>query len=161
MPIKYQDTERHVMDEAREAAFVNFVTGIWPGAASGIDGAELNKETTDGLTIVTFTVFGRITVDNVGDLPNAPFQLRDIEQDGDYVYDHVETVTLTPGQISAFASFLSITWTGSVADVDRVSFKRVAANEGGLDIMARITGSKTVATAAGLPPPPVRILEIT
>jgi len=93
------------------------------------------------------------------ELPAPPFYLTSM--DGDYKYDHIEEVQLAPSQLSAFATFLSQTWSGAVGDVTAVSFTRVDGGGAGVDIQAMITGTKSVATIGELPGPPLKIVAIT
>lgn len=161
MGIQYRATEAYILTEPQETAFVNFVTGIWPGTPGNIQGASLRKEVDEDGTRVMFAVRGIIIAATTGDLPPPPFTLTD--RDGDYRYEHVERVQLTGGQISAFATFLASTWSGNVGDVERVSFTRTQEDDGspGIDILARITGILEVATPAELPDPPVKVIAIT
>lgn len=161
MPIRYEAVEAYVLNETQEGQFVSFVTGIWPGTAANIISATLRNETVDGSPVRTFSVRGLLVAATPAELPTPPFELRAVN--GDYKYKHVETVELTPAQVSAFATFLSSTWTGVVTDVSRVTFTRTTEDDGspGTDILARIFGTKVAATPAELPAPPVRITEIT
>jgi hypothetical protein len=162
MPITYKHTEYVVLNETQEDAFISFVTGIWPGAAANIQGATLKKvPLEEGGSAVYFAVRGIMVAATPGELPTPPFRLD--EADGDYRYEHVEEVQLTGGQITAFANFLSVTWSGAVGDVARVSFTRVEEDAGvpGIDIQAQIVGTKEAATIGDLPPPPLDIVAIT
>lgn len=162
MGIVYEDTEDHVLTEAQESSFVSFVSGIWPGTPGNIQGASLRRRNLDeGGYQVHFAVRGIIVATTPAELPTPPFTLTQSPEN--YRYEHIEEVILTGPQISAFASFLGLTWTGAVGDVNKVSFTRVPDSSGapGIDINAAITGTKEAAALADLPPPPVRIVAIT
>lgn len=163
MPITFRHSELVILTEAQEAAFVSFVTGIWPGTAANIQGASLRKENLDeGGFEVRFAVRGIIVATTPAQLPTPPFQLDELDG-SEYRYEHIEQVVLTAGQISAFANFLALAWSGSVGDVDRVSFTRVEEQSGapGIDIQAQISGTKTVAAIGDLPAPPLQIVAIS
>jgi hypothetical protein len=72
-----------------------------------------------------------------------------------YIHEHIETKVLNAGQKNQYESFIATVWTGVVGDVTEA----VIAPQPGNNIIATVTGTKTVANAALLPPAPFELLS--
>lgn len=152
MPIKYVDSEVAILTAAQRTKFVNFLSVTWPGAAADVQKAVLTRQGSD----LAFSVFGTITTDNIGELPDPPFSVDVVGSD--YVYDSEIEIILDPPREAAFVDFVTDTWTGAPGDVESVTFTRV---RGSSDIRATFIGTKTVATVGELPDRKLDIVEIT
>lgn len=72
-----------------------------------------------------------------------------------YEYEHIEETILDVTQRGLFNSFIASTWSGSNNNIVRAT---VTPQAGGA-VIVEVTGSKSAATAAQLPDPPVVIID--